>query len=279
MEKYIIDKIKLLGDTIYHYTSLNTLINILKSKEFWLFSTAQMNDKLEQKYFIEDLQQKIKQQISEDSFEKCDSIFNKIYKRLDFEYPYAMCFSLLEDDASQWERYSNNGMGVRIGFNTENIVKLFCNGYSNLTKISYGFDSSQHAHFNVLKKYIVEEEITEGFSNERQIIDNVLACSTMHKHIGFQTEQECRITTFWGHFLMKNSTCDFVVIRDVARRVLKVKVDQMCAEQKINFEDLFESVLLGPKSVQNEIELRAYLKTLGYNNLAENTHKSKCPLR
>ena len=40
---------------LYHYTSIASLIGILSKKELWLGNTANMNDKKEIVYFIEEL--------------------------------------------------------------------------------------------------------------------------------------------------------------------------------------------------------------------------------
>ena len=43
---------------------------------------------------------------------KIKDIFNEINNRLQDEYPYAMCLSLLNDDVAQWERYADNAKGI-----------------------------------------------------------------------------------------------------------------------------------------------------------------------
>ncbi len=65
------------GNYLYHYTSIATLHNILKSKQFWLGNTATMNDKKEVKYFIELLQRALCENIPSDKLSQCDIFFSK----------------------------------------------------------------------------------------------------------------------------------------------------------------------------------------------------------
>lgn len=134
-----IDKHKY-GKCLYHYTSTATLHNILKSKQFWLGNAATMNDKKEVKYFFELLQSALCESIPSDKLSQCDNFFEKVYARIDNEYPYAMCFSRLEDDAAQWERYADNAEGVCIIFNTKNIMRAFYEKYLLFEEVYYNFD-------------------------------------------------------------------------------------------------------------------------------------------
>ncbi len=83
-----------------HYTSIAALHSILKNKQFWLGNTATMNDRKEVKYFIELLRDALCDNIPADKLSQCNVFFQKVFDRIDNEYPYAMCFSRLEDDAA-----------------------------------------------------------------------------------------------------------------------------------------------------------------------------------
>lgn len=38
------------GEKLYHYTSLNTFISMIKNREIWMSSTGSMNDRKETSY-------------------------------------------------------------------------------------------------------------------------------------------------------------------------------------------------------------------------------------
>lgn len=269
-------KVNQMGDSIYHYSSLTVLGSILNNKELWLSDTSQMNDFEEEMYLINDMNEKLKEDLSKEYHIKCDYFFDHVRNRLIHEYPYAMCFSCLEDDVSMWERYAYGVDGIRIAFNTEKMVALFCNGKTDLSKVQYGVDMRNHGLFKIVKEYLEKDKLVT-FEKPRHLIDNILSCATIHKNRGFESESECRITTFWGNFLLGKP--EFVKSGGVIKRVIKINMDKLCAEKNINFEDLFSNILIGPKSEQNLEILKSYIKGLGYDALAKRVYRSKCPLR
>lgn len=275
-DKYVKQKVEQMGRAIYHYCSLNALDGILKNKELWLGNTIQMNDTEEELYLINDLNKKLKEDLSEDLYCKCDAFFYRVINELNREYPYAMCFSTLADDASMWERYADDATGIRIAFDTRKMILLFCNGTTDLKSVYYDFDMRQHELYNTVQHYIREDKLS-CFLNERDLIDNILACATSHKNQGFKSENECRITTFWGHFLAGEP--EFVMNNGVVKRVIKVNLYALCEKNNVNFEDLFSDILIDPRSKQNITVLKEYIKYFGYSNLAEKVYKSKCTLR
>lgn len=113
------------SSSLYHYTSIATLHSILKNKQFWLGNTATMNDSKEIKYFIESLRDKLRDNISADKLGQCNEFFEKVFNRIKNEYPYAMCFSRLEDDAAQWERYADMQKGFVLFLIPRTLCVLF----------------------------------------------------------------------------------------------------------------------------------------------------------
>lgn len=98
------------GNRLYHYTSLNAFLCMMRTREIWMSSTGSMNDRKEITYFIELLEKELKSYCRQDFFEK-------VYNQIPFSYKYAFCLSTEKDDAAQWERYGDSAMGdiVNIG--------------------------------------------------------------------------------------------------------------------------------------------------------------------
>lgn len=278
-EKYIIEKENQLGKTVYHYCSLNTLLGILQNKELWFGCTASMNDIKEQRFFIEDLHKNIKDAIPTEKYSQCEDFFKSLYNSLNHDYPYAFCLSTLNDNAAQWERYADNACGISIGFNTKKLALLFMSAYMTFTKIHYGYDTKNHAHYQVLLKYILENELSEGFQNIRQIKENILACAVAFKHESFSTENECRISTIWSWPTMKGTNYEYKLINNTIKKILTVNLKNLCKKEDIEFEDLIDSITIGPRSKQSVYELQEYLKQMGFKKLPQKVSKSNCPLR
>ena len=54
---------------------------------------------------------------------------------------------------------------------------------------------------------------------------------------------------------------------------------ELCEKEGIDFEDLFDSIVIGPTSKQTVRDLQFYCKNNGLLKLANKVKKSDCPLR
>ncbi len=262
---------------LYHYTSIASLVGILSKKEIWLGNTANMNDKKEIVDFIEKLQGAVSKDINPQKIDKCKTFFEELYSRLRNEYPFAISFSTLKDNAAQWERYADDAHGACIVFDTSRLLNLFWYSGAFIYEVFYQYDIRQHKHYKILKDYFNTGKL-EKLSNDAGEMDNLLGCAYLHKHESFCTESEMRLSTLWGQKIAE-SKYDFEVINGKVKKVLKVSLEKLCAEENIDFEDLIDSIVIAPRSEQNELELKEYLVFLGYKKLANRIMKSQCPLR
>lgn len=278
-ENYANERAAKFGDTIYHYCSLDTLLSILNHKELWFGSTASMNDSKEQRYFLENLENAIKEAIPKNKINVCNEFFGQIFKSLEHSYPYALCFSTLKDNAAQWERYADNACGISIGFNTRQIVKLFSSSTIYLSEVHYGDEIKKHKHYEIVLEYLLHDNLTCGFRSRKALIENILACSANHKHPSFSTESECRLTTMWELAFIKEAKYEFKFVNNTLKKILIIDLNSLCKNKNIDFEDIIDSITIGPRSKQNISELQEYLNEIDLNKLATKIYKSTCPLR
>lgn len=110
---------------IYHYTSLDALINILKPGEnekifFWASHAWFLNDPLEYKFALSLLKPSL------EKYERENSKQEEFSKRLPDSFgirllnlapgePFLFSLSELSDDLSMWRAYGFDGSGVSIG--------------------------------------------------------------------------------------------------------------------------------------------------------------------
>lgn len=263
------------GPHLYHYTSFASLYGILRKQELWLGSTASMNDALEIRDFIWRMRDALIQDLPSEKHFHCKRLFKEMDVRLDSEYPFAICFSDLEDNAAQWERYASDAQGVCIVFNTPCFMKLI---YYQMpfNKVFYEYDIREHEHYKTLYRCFTTGERTD-FPSEEGLIDNILACGYVHKHRSFITENESRAITLWGRTPPNSDVC-YELINGQIRRVLKLHLEKMCEDQHIEFEQLIDKIVIGPRSKQNEYELREFVKQCHFSNLADRISTSQCPL-
>jgi hypothetical protein len=96
---------------VYHYTSLDTAIKILDSREMWCANVAFSNDPSEGTYG----QEVIADVCAHDPDLKMEGAQKLVADNLD---GYAVSFSSEPNELTQWRAYCSNGRGVAIGIDT-----------------------------------------------------------------------------------------------------------------------------------------------------------------
>lgn len=275
-EKVIAERVKKYGtSSLFHYTSLDALINILRTKQLWFGYTKNMNDSSELICFKNAMKEELLKVLS--SSEKTTEIINKLDKVVDESHTYIMSLSTLCEDASQWERYGDNAHGICICFNTEKLIRLSYVSSFWMNPVFYEWEATNHELFQTICKYANSGELS-GFSNLDHIIENLSYCSMFHKHKAFASEKEIRLIELFHEalnpqnfiFSKKNNTIKKFYIEDI---------DVLCKKAEISFDDLIDKIIIGPRSNQGIEELQDYLKTINYESLVNKVVKSNCPLR
>ena len=262
---------------IYHYTSMEALNSILLSThELWFSDASGMNDKNELTEFLGKLERATKRVDNPEYNEKQKAFFEKVYSAKDDSYPFIMCFSTNRDDAAQWERYADNAKGVCIRFN-QPLLEMLLRKTSLpvfFQEVFYVHDIREHAHYkNVVD--LLEKGCCEGF-DEDGLIGNIIATAPNFKHISFSSESEIRAIILFApqgkdvHFEMRNG---------LVKKIVKVDLLELCKQQSVDFQDLFDEIIIGPRSEQNIQILKEYLTTNNLDKVAAKVKLSECPLR
>ncbi len=272
------------GEHIYHYTSIKALYGILKNKEFWWGNTASMNDRKELLEFIGCIEDCIRADFAERFPDKCEKFIDLLRDRIGRDFPFAMCFSAREEDASQWERYADGASGVCIKMNSEVLYKLFepCNVVFN--GVYYDFDIRNHEYYRLLKEYFEEGKIDDpsGIGDAEGLVANILANAPGYKNRSFWAECERRIYTLPGTDLCSSRDVyeyGFESKDKAIRSIIKIRYDLLCEEVGVSAEELFEEIVIGPRSIQNIDELKSFCEHMGFPGLASHIRVSTCPLR
>lgn len=142
-----------LPTTLFHYCSLETLLNIISKKTIRLSEITKSNDYMETKWLFEFLEEEIIEQYRKNPFINGELIYglneietlrfvvNTLKKKIlhrTSDLFYVSCFSENEDILSQWRGYADDGHGVAIGFNTDALKNLLIKEESiNLVKVIY----------------------------------------------------------------------------------------------------------------------------------------------
>lgn len=262
---------------LYHYTSLNALRGILENKELWLGNVLSMNDASECSNFIDRLSNNIKKDLGIEYEKDIKTFIQKIRTGVKEDAPFVACFSKLDDNAAQWERYADGAKGVCIGFDRalfERMIKK-CGGLS-LQDIEYRYNIKHHDHFTNAKNWLLHKKLPLGCKDEKALVSNIIVCSYLHKHKSFFTEEEVRLARLCDTSFIRH---EFKWNNDIVKDIRVIDLNEMCEIANIDFESLVCSITVGPKSKQAVSNLGGYIDSLGFARIASRTYKAKCPLR
>jgi hypothetical protein len=182
-------------NTIFHYTSQQGLLGIIKEKALWLSSIRHLSDAAEFGYSVELVRDRLMRKLRAERG-PWNHYYGAILERLDLVKevaPFVGSFSEHGDLLSQWRAYTPNGIGFSIGFKYQYLIDLAEKQQCRLVKCVY-----QKAEHDV----IVEELITLGgrLVNGGEYEDAVTAfflgfynVAPAMKHPSFSEELEWRL--------------------------------------------------------------------------------------
>jgi hypothetical protein len=114
--------------TLWHYTSGENLINIIKSGELWSTQVSCLNDQLELRYAQSLLLKALidlraERKLSEDETFFVDLGIERLNEeRTNASEWFVACFSRRDDDLSQWRAYGLGEGGYSIGFSYSEMI-------------------------------------------------------------------------------------------------------------------------------------------------------------
>jgi hypothetical protein len=194
---------------LYHYTTGNGLIEIIKSGELWATHVACLNDSSELLYPIELLRVKVRKKLQSPASPELGFVLKQMEEGLSTptihtEGRFIVCFSEDGDDLSQWRAYGGGEGGYAIEFDSECLRRLPNQQPTILGKVEYRED--QHSVFldDVLDNCIaycldgvrkkrapsIEEWVTEFLQYWASL---VIMFAPFIKHPRFAGEREWRL--------------------------------------------------------------------------------------
>lgn len=286
---FVLDK-----DTrVYHYCSVDTFVNILKTNSIWLTHAREMNDSFEDIYFEAPLKKAL--QAFEDKTEIEQKLLQKIVSaysdRVDF--PYVACFSRENDVLSQWRAYADDGRGVAIGFELGMLphfdLTMQQHGEALTTpimidEVSYCREDDEIEFMRkILSACLINYRKSE---NEAMVfaqgVNALSKLSIFAKGKGFEEEQEVRLV-FYPYYrdLLANLNCEQPQGCDGENIQFRVKDGRIVSYFPYSFPaEAIRSITLGPKCnidfAQLTLFLNRYAPQIRINN---EVHYSQIPYR
>ena len=298
----------------YHYTSVETLYNIVKTRTFWLANAKSSNDKTEGNFSVEEFELLLK-----DAYEK-NGDGNEILKMI-IDSPideeetedlscFILCLSSKQDNLSHWERYGANKMGICISLKVSclsgchNIINRVYGAFFKIFNVYYDKQSLIQNEFNKLKLNLFNSDIEKRMpiilSDER--CRSALKTSlfmTLKKVIKnecFSDENELRILVENENLGYLKGIIPSIADLDFEKESCLEMFDSLDIEKtyfapirgeirslhhlnlsKIWDSDLIPEIMLGPNCPQSKDELRAFLDANGLEKT--DITVSKIPIR
>jgi hypothetical protein len=103
-------------EILYHYTTIDAMLNIAKYRKIWATSISYLNDSSEGDHLLGMIRKRLPALL------KKHSLDDSVLKRLDYtdteieDRPFIASFSTDDNSLPQWRSYCPNGNGVAIGF-------------------------------------------------------------------------------------------------------------------------------------------------------------------
>ena len=275
---------------LYHYTSYESAISILKSKTVYLTHSDTKNDPTEVSICIKPLMQ-----ILEDKILKSNGVEKKIYttisQKVEKDYSFYMSFkkeftndtlgkhfysfslSEKEDDLSQWVHYGHKTTGACICFDFSKIFlksglisPSSCQRQIRFGRVEYDISSSEFEqivfdHLEYIVNYILQNSSDSNIDlYSGYIIEKLINQVSLYKDSSFNEEREWKLF----HILHSRLTNP-----DKEKKVFEF---QLLGQEKLPVTDF----KLGTNNPEEENVVANLLEKYGYRGILS---KSKIPYR
>ena len=195
---------------LYHYTTLNGLLGIVRSRTLWATDIRYMNDSAELKHSADLIRQEVQERITRGSCKAdllgqfTDWISHRITNgHMLFGASFRSHGNLL----SQWRGYSAHGKGVSLGFSADHILRCAQRQQFQIGKCIY----EPAIQRNLIRQVVdaveahVEKHVSGNTSRQQlsviyqDVFENIevdlLRIAAIVKHPSFREEEEWRIVS------------------------------------------------------------------------------------
>lgn len=276
-----------LPNKLYHYTNLNGLIGIVENSEIWLSNMYFLNDKNEFELGLRFVVEQLEAYKGGFSVLKPTKYFiEALEKAIDFikekDSPYILSMTTNNDLLSQWRGYTNNGVGVNIGFSNnffeENKLKV----YKCIYEVEKQKEIINHILTQSIFMFIGIADSQGIFKDSEKIelskydnavsiagkyfIDRTMFFCSLIKDKSFVEEDEWRLLLFDD-----KSEINFLNKGNYFKPYKKIKID--------NLNDTIDEVMMGPNSEKELCHLSLKMLFNKYNIELKKLQQSEIPYR
>jgi hypothetical protein len=247
-----------LPNELYHYTNLNGLSGIINSSELWLSNLYFLNDKNEFELGLNFVIEQLESYKNGFSVLRPTKYFiEALEKAIDFikekDAPYILSMTANNDLLSQWRGYTNNGVGVNIGFNKNFFIENDLKVYKCIYNIEKQKEIMNHILTQSIFMYIGMADSQGIFKDSDDIdlsqydkavtaagqyfIDRTIFFCSLIKDKSFEEEDEWRLL-----LVDEKVEINFINGGNYFKPFKKLKIK--------NLNDSINEIMLGPNSEQ-----------------------------
>jgi hypothetical protein len=267
-------------EVVYHYCSTQTFLAIINTKTIRLSDINTMNDYAEMHWAYDKFMQAIDLELDKYDRAFLDEIDKLVSSLQLYSLPLISCFSKEADVLSQWRAYADNGAGVALGLDFSLLKKLAVRVgevvYDEKKQLEY-FGKLLTVAYSWWKAAGSDADLKDKF---REFLFVVAYDNCLIKNPAFSEEKEIRLIRATTVERLSDGRWSLTDSEGSSQDATS------CAEQKICFgtrnnggivahidlpvgglgPKLVREVILGPRSMNNGIEVSMALTARGFTD-------------
>ncbi len=260
------------NNLVYYYCTVNAALAILRDKELWMTDIRNLND-LNELTGVYNMFFNLLEEYDGEHNRCLGGLFEiarqpgaiQLYERPLAVHPYYVaCFSKNQDSVSQWVSFADDGHGVAIGFDENQLISV-----SHADGLEY--HAISYVHEDDIAKIIPEIYeflVNEGCVSRRALMDATMSrikeiyeSGAYFKTHHYRSENEKRIIYEYPHEV--NNLPQGWQVKKV-KAYAKKNMINTCVPLAFPTTAI-KAIITGPKYQKNYYELEMALEVLGYD--------------
>lgn len=287
-----------------HYTSADSALKILESKELWLRDTKCMDDYMEMRHGFELLRSFFTEEKLEKEFiaaldqvelgaaQDAIKLFNQWWADVGFDVFLASMSEHSESEdfhgrLSMWRAFGGGASSVALVFKLPMYSRVADNLSLQLNPVMYSeILDGQKMLQTVIKNVKEELEYLKNIGHEqlvKWIFALLLSGVTCSKHVGFREEREWRVIHIPKMWPSKDVTSNIETIRGIPQTIFKVplSLENSDIADDLKLAKILDRIIIGPSqfAVPLKQTFTQILEKLGVENASEKVFISGIPVR
>ncbi len=270
------------NNLVYYYCNVSTALAVLRDKEVWMTDIRNLND-LNELTGVYNMFFRLLQEYDNERGKRLTGLFEfahqpgaiQLYERPLGAHPYYVaCFSKNQDSVSQWVSFGDDGHGVAIGFDENQLMSLAQADGIEYHPITYVRESDMQQYIPPLYEQLVNGGYDKGLSlmdAAMERVKEIYQSGAYYKTHHYKSEDEKRV--IYEYPVEVTNLPDGWAVKKI-KAYAKKNMINTCVPLAFPHTAI-KAIITGPKYQKNDYELEMALEVLGYDvaniNIQEST--------